>query len=74
VRAEIGCIEYVATLDVPDAGPFQTPVGPDTMVIVEKWATLEDLRAHVVAPHMKAYADKTRELVAGRVIRTLAPL
>ena len=73
VRAEEGCVEYVATIDFPEAGPFQTPVGPDTIVIFEKWASIEALRAHVVAPHMKAYAEKTRDLVAGRVIRTMTP-
>lgn len=72
VRAEQGCVEYTATVDVPSAGPFQTPMGDDTIVIVEKWATIEDLRAHVIAPHMKAYAEKTRDLVAGREIRVLS--
>jgi quinol monooxygenase YgiN len=74
VRAEAGCIEYAATIDLPAAGDFQTPVGPDTIVIVEQWASLDALRAHVVAPHMQAYAEKTREIVASRVIRTLTPL
>lgn len=70
VRAEEGCIEYVATIDFPEAGAFQTPVGADTMVIVEKWTSIDALRAHVVAPHMKAYAEKTRDIVASRIIRT----
>jgi quinol monooxygenase YgiN len=74
VRAEDGCIEYTATIDQPDAGSFQAPVGPDTIVIVEKWVSIEALRAHVVAPHMKAYAEKVRDIVASRVIRTLTPL
>jgi quinol monooxygenase YgiN len=74
VRAENGCIEYSATTDVPDAGSFQTPVGQDTIVVVEKWADIDALRAHVIAPHMKAYAEKTRDIVASRVIRTLMPI
>jgi quinol monooxygenase YgiN len=74
VRAEEGCIEYNATVDFPEAGAFQSPVGPDTIVIIEKWASIDALRAHVVAPHMKAYAEKTRELVAGRVIRVMTGL
>jgi quinol monooxygenase YgiN len=71
VRAEGGCIEYNATLDFPEAGAFQSPVGPDTIVIIEKWVSIDALRAHVAAPHMKAYGEKTREFVAGRVIRVM---
>ena len=31
------------------------------------------LNAHGAAPHMKAYADRTNELIASRVIRVLEP-
>jgi quinol monooxygenase YgiN len=71
VRAEEGCIEYNATVDFPETGAFQSPAGPDTIVIVEKWANIDALRAHVAAPHMRAYAEKTGELVTGRVIRVM---
>jgi len=39
--------------------------------VVEKWATPEALKAHGAAPHMAAYAAKTREMVASRVIHIL---
>jgi quinol monooxygenase YgiN len=72
VHAEDGCIEYGATVDA-DAGGFQTKFGPDTFVVVEKWASLEALKAHAASPHMAAYAAKTKPMIANRVIHVLSP-
>jgi quinol monooxygenase YgiN len=71
VHAEQGCIEYQPVIDVENFGAIQTPLGPDSFVVVEKWATADDLKAHGAAPHMAAYAAKTREHVASRVIHVL---
>ena len=73
VHAEDGCIEYVATVDAADAPSSQTAFGADTFVVVEKWASMDALKAHGAAPHMKAYAERTRDLIASRVIRVLEP-
>jgi quinol monooxygenase YgiN len=73
VQAEKGCIEYGPACDADGAGGIQTKLGPDTFVAIEKWASLEDLKAHAAAPHMAAYGAKTRELVASRVIHVLSP-
>jgi quinol monooxygenase YgiN len=73
VHAEEGCIEYVATVDAEGAGDIQTRFGADTFVVVEKWASLDALKAHAAAPHMAAYAAKTKELIARRVIHVLSP-
>lgn len=73
VHAEDGCIEYGATIDTPDAGRFQTPFGPDTFVVVEKWQSLAHLKSHSAAPHMAAYAEKVKDLMADRVIHVLSP-
>jgi quinol monooxygenase YgiN len=73
VHAEDGCIEYVATVDTQGAGAFQAPFGPDTFVVVEKWASLEALQAHAVAPHMKAYGERVKDLIAGRKVHVLSP-
>ena len=45
----------------------------DTFVVVEKWESTDALKAHSAAPHMAAYAAKTRENVASRVIHVLSP-
>ena len=73
VWAEEGCIEYGPAVDVEDAGPIQTPLGPDTFVVVEKWASLEALKAHTAAPHMAAYGARTKDLIQSRVIHVLTP-
>jgi quinol monooxygenase YgiN len=71
VHAEKGCLEYQPVVDVDNFGAIQTPLGPDTFVVVEKWETADDLKAHGAAPHMAAYAAKTREMVASRTIHIL---
>jgi len=73
VRAEDGCIEYGATVDAQEAPPFQTAWGPDTFVVVEKWASMGALKAHAAAPHMAAYGAATRDFIASRVIHIMQP-
>jgi quinol monooxygenase YgiN len=71
VRAEDGCVSYEAVIDVKEEAPWFKKFGPDTIVVIEKWASLDALKAHAVAPHMKAYAAKTRDWVADRAIHVL---
>ena len=71
VRAEKGCIEYGPAIDAEGMGKIQTPFGPDTFVVIEKWATADDLKAHAAAPHMAAYAAKVKDMLANRVIHVL---
>ena len=71
VRAENGCIEYGAAIDADPAPPIQAKYGPDTFVVVEKWESVDALKAHGAAPHMAAYAAKTREFIANRAIHIL---
>jgi quinol monooxygenase YgiN len=73
VRAEDGCIEYGAAVDADNALAFQTKCGPDTFLVIEKWASMDALKAHAAAPHMAAYGAKTREMIASRVIHILSP-
>ncbi len=73
VRAEAGCIEYGPAIDAEGMGRIQTPFGPDTFVVIEKWESREALAAHAAAPHMAAYAAKTKEWIASRVIHVLEP-
>jgi len=73
VHAEQGCIEYGAAVDADPALPFQTNWGPETFVVIEKWDSLEALKAHAAAPHMKDYGAKTKELIASRVIHIMSP-
>ena len=73
VLAEKGCIEYGPAVDAENALAFQTRVGPDTFLVVEKWDSMEALKAHAAAPHMAAYVAKVKELIATRTIHILQP-
>lgn len=73
VLAEEGCIEYGPTVDADSVGSFQTKFGEDTFVVVEKWQSAAALKAHLAAPHMAAYAAKTKDLIASRTIHVLSP-
>lgn len=73
VLAEEGCIEYGATIDAEGVGGFQTKFGSDTFVVVEKWESLDHLKAHAASPHMAAYGAKVKDLLADRIIHVLSP-
>lgn len=73
VHAEQGCIEYQPVVDEPSVLKFQSELGPDTFIVVEKWASADALRAHAAAPHMAAYAAKVKDLIAARAVHVLGP-
>jgi quinol monooxygenase YgiN len=73
VHAEKGCIEYGPAVDAEGIGSFQAKFGPDTFAVIEKWESPEALRAHAASLHMAAYAAKTRDMIASRVIHVLQP-
>ena len=73
VHAEAGCIEYGPAVDAEDAGRIQTPFGADTFVVIEKWQSMDHLKAHGASAHMAEYAAKTKDLIASRVIHVLSP-
>ena len=62
VLEEKGCIEYVPTIDAPTGLPPQE-LDKNTVTIIEKWNTLEDLQAHLKAPHMLAYKEEVKDIV-----------
>ena len=74
VHAEAGCIEYGAVVDADPGTATMTQAGPDTFMVIEKWASLDALKAHAAAPHMADYAARTRPLVANRVVHVLSPV
>jgi quinol monooxygenase YgiN len=73
VRAEQGCIEYGAAVDADNALAFQKKWGDDTFLVIEKWESMDALKAHAAAPHMAAYGANTRDMIASRVIHILSP-
>lgn len=74
VLAEEGCLDYGAAVDVPTSLPAQTAVGDDAVTIVERWASIENLEAHLVAEHMLEYRASVKELVKGTKLQILQPV
>ncbi|MBL9122963.1 MAG: antibiotic biosynthesis monooxygenase [Planctomycetaceae bacterium] len=73
VRAEQGCIEYGAAIDVPTTLPAQLPLRDDVVMVVEKWDDLDALAAHLIAPHMLDYRARVKTLVLGTELQVLEP-
>jgi quinol monooxygenase YgiN len=73
VRAEAGCIEYGAAIDVPTPIAVQAPVRPDTVMVIEKWESLAHLQAHLAAPHMAEYRQRVTGLVKSVSLQILEP-
>jgi quinol monooxygenase YgiN len=63
VRAEDGCIEYQATVDVKTTSAAQDGPRENVITVVEKWASVEALYAHSAAPHMTEYRAKVKDYV-----------
>lgn len=70
VLEEKGCIEYVPTVDV-STGLAPQELNENVVTIIERWKSLEDLQAHVSAPHMLAYREKTKDLVDKMSLKVL---
>jgi len=68
VHAEDGCIEYGAVIDVPDTKPA---FGGDVFVVVEKWASLDALKAHAASQHMADYGKRAKDLIADRAVHVM---
>ena len=73
VRAEAGCIEYGPTVDATTDLPAQAPLRADCVTVVEKWESLDYLKAHLVAPHMMAYRPKVKDFVQSVKLQILEP-
>jgi quinol monooxygenase YgiN len=73
VRAEEGCIEYGPAIDSQTDLSNQATIGPDKVVVVEKWEDLDALKAHSVSPHMQAYRIQVKDFVRGVQLLVLDP-
>jgi quinol monooxygenase YgiN len=71
VRAEVGCLEYGPTIDLPTTHPRQTKLGENVVLIVEKWTSFEALQAHFVAPHMGPYREQVKDFVISSTLNYL---
>ena len=74
VRAEEGCLEYVPMIHFPTTIGRQEPLGPNVVMIVEKWESAEDLERHLIAQHMLDYRKATGEMIARSSLQILEPV
>ncbi len=74
VRAEDGCIAYGPAVDADTGFATQFKTGPDRLTVMEQWDSVDALKAHAVAPHMKTYRAATKEFVVGMELRILSPV
>ena len=73
VHAAKGCLEYGPAVDVPTDLGRQIPEREDVVTVVEKWASLEDLKAHTQASHMAEYRTWVKDFVANVQLQVLKP-
>ena len=73
VRAEDGCIEYAAAVDVASGIGAQIPPRPDVVVVVEKWDTLLALEAHLDARHMHEHRRRVAPFAVRTTLQVLKP-
>lgn len=73
VHIETGCIEYAPYSDADAEINEQKKLGPDKIVIIERWQNLKSLKKHIGAPHMNAFRQATEELVQSAQTMILSP-
>ena len=71
VRAEEGCIEYGAWVDLPTNIEIHPDERKDVVVCIEKWESIEALEAHLIAPHMVEFRKAIEELRVGIALEVL---
>jgi quinol monooxygenase YgiN len=62
VRAENGCQMYSLLADAKTDWEKPQRFGERTLWMVEKWSSIDALKAHIEAPHMKAFGPTVRPM------------
>lgn len=63
-HAEPGCIRYALQRGVSD---------PDLVMLIERWASAEDLARHAEQPHVTGLADRLDMLAEPIAVQVLSP-
>lgn len=74
VNAEDGCIEYGATIDVDMGDSKISPPRHDHITVLEKWESIDALKAHVTASHMLEYRPKVKPLIVKSQVFVTEPI
>jgi len=70
VLQEEGCIEYTPTVD-HDSGIHTQYKNENVVTVIEKWETIDNLKAHMDAGHMHKFREKTDPFVQGVTLTIL---
>lgn len=74
VLAEEGCISYVLNGDFPSGLAAQGEVDNNTLTFVECWESIDHLKAHLQAPHMKDFMEKVKDLRVSSSLKIVSPV
>lgn len=74
VHAEDGCIEYGPAIDADTDISVQVKNGSQIVTVMEKWESVDALKAHLAAPHMLTYREQVADLITGTSIKVLKPV
>ena len=73
VLAEKGCLAYGPAVDAETDIDRQTRKGENIVTIIEQWESVEDLKAHLAAPHMATYRERIKDIVTNATLHILKP-
>lgn len=71
VRAENGCQMYTLLEDAETSWEKPMRFGERTLWMIEKWDSIDALKAHLEAPHMKAFGPTVRSMRASGTFHVL---
>ena len=71
VRKEDGCIEYRLLGDCETDWEKPQRFGDRTLWMLEKWASVNSLKAHLETPHMKSFGPKVRPMRSSSTFHVL---
>ena len=73
VLAEEGCIEYFPAVDAETELDVQSK-DADAVIVLEKWESVEALKAHLSADHMDDFRQQVAEIVTDLSVKILEPV
>ena len=73
VRDEEGCLEYGPTVDVETDIHAQGALRGNVVTVVEKWESIDALKAHLVAPHILDYRQRVKDIVSAAQLQIVEP-
>lgn len=71
VQNENGCLEYVAVTDF-ESGLENQSSDENEVLILEKWESLDALKAHLKTPHMEDFRNQAKDVLENVTLRILS--